>query len=103
MGWRECTLLASMRISPRMTRADPQRTLGRSGRLLLALRLPEDLFDLGDGVEELLAVGRVDRVLRLAGQLGGVPEQLVQRGVLLEMLGLEVVGPEHPQVMFAEL
>ena len=37
------------------------------------------------------------------GRLGGLPEQLVQLGVLLEVLGLEVVGPQHPQVVLDQV
>jgi hypothetical protein len=42
-------------------------------------------------------------VLGLAGLLGRLPEQVVQVGELLEVLGLEVVGPQHPQVMLDQL
>src|SRR5438067_9256006 len=67
------------------------------------LGLPEDLVDLLDGVEELLALGRVDRVLALPGQLGGLPEEVVDLGVLLGVLGLEVVRPQHPEVVLDQL
>ena len=38
-----------------------------------------------------------------AGELGGLVDQLVQLGVLLEVRGLEVVGPQHPQVVLDQL
>src|SRR3712207_651392 len=51
------------------------------------LRLPEDLVDLGDVVEQLLALGRVHAALAAsgAGLLGRLVEQLVQLRVLLEI------------------
>src|SRR6185437_13068634 len=61
--------------------------------------------DLGDGVEQCLALGRVDRTLAAgrAGLLGGLVEQLVELRVFLEVRGLEVVGPQHPQVVLDQL
>src|SRR3954451_18217702 len=69
------------------------------------LRLPEDLVDLGDVVEQLLALGGVHAALAAggAGLLGRLVEQLVQLRVLLEVRGLEVVGPEHPQVVLDQV
>src|SRR5436309_3439020 len=67
------------------------------------LGLPEDLVDLLDGVEQLLSLGRVDGVLGLARQLGGLPEVVVDLGVLLHVLGLEVVRPQHPEVVLDQL
>src|SRR5207248_10667012 len=69
------------------------------------LGLPEDLGDLLDLTEQL--VGRADVHAALgatgAGQLGRLVEQLVQLGVLLEVRRLEVVGPQHPQVVLDQL
>src|SRR3954451_3806130 len=69
------------------------------------LRLPEDLVDLGDLLQQLLGLAGVDGALAAgcAGQLRGLVEQLVQVGVLLEVRRLEVVGPQHPQVVLHEL
>src|SRR4051812_26458912 len=69
------------------------------------LRLPEDLVDLGDLLQELLGLTRVDGALaaRCAGELGRLVEQLVELRVLLEVRRLEVVGPQHPQVVLHEL
>src|SRR5690349_1985393 len=71
------------------------------------LRLPEDLVDLRDQVEQRLAGGRVVGRLRAVGAaargLGGLVEELVQLRVLLEVRGLEVVGPQHPQVVLHEV
>src|SRR3954454_7055779 len=69
------------------------------------LGLPEDLVDLGDVVEQRLRLGRVDRTLAAgrAGLLGGLVEQLVQLRVLLEVVGLEVVGPQHPEVVLDQI
>src|SRR6476659_1708272 len=58
---------------------------------VLALGLPEDLGDLVDRVEQLLPLRGVLRLLRGAGFLRRVPEQVVQVLVLLEVLRLEVV------------
>src|SRR5207253_2398215 len=69
----------------------------------LRLRLPEHLRDLIDRVEELLALRGVVGLLGVAGFLRRVPEQLVQVRILLEVLGLEVVRPEHPQMMLHEV
>src|SRR5690606_86464 len=69
------------------------------------LGLPEDLVDFGDLREQL--VGDLDVHGRLGaggpGQLGGLVEQLVQLRVLLEVGRLEVVGPQHPQVLLDQL
>ena len=40
---------------------------------------------------------------RGAGELGGLVHQRVQLRVLLEVRGLEVVGPQHPEVVLDEL
>src|SRR5215212_2659644 len=81
-----------------------RRRRSGSGR---GLGLPEDLVDLRDEVEQLLAGGRVRRRLgaarATAGLLRGLVEQLVQLGVLLEVRRLEVVGPQHPQVVLDEV
>src|SRR3954451_25079013 len=78
---------------------------GRAVRLGSGLGLPEDLVDLRDVVEELLALGRVHAALAAggAGLLGRLVEQLVQLRVLLEVRGLEVVGPQHPQVVLDQV
>src|SRR3954447_2594853 len=75
-----------------------------TGRSAL-LGLPEDLRDLVDLVEQLLRLARVNAALAAgsAGSLGRVVEELVQLRVLLEVWRLEVVGPEHPQVVLDEL
>src|SRR4051794_12641431 len=69
------------------------------------LRLPEDLVDLGDVVQQLLALGGVHAALAAggAGLLGRLVEQLVQLWVLLEVRGLEVVGLQHPQVVLDQV
>src|SRR5205823_4650667 len=67
----------------------PACGFGKRGRLpgLRLLCLPEDRVDLGDGVQQLLALGRVDRTLGVARGLRGLPEQVVELRVLLEMVG----------------
>src|SRR5713226_4669623 len=69
------------------------------------LGLPEDLVDLLDLGEKLFRLGHVDAALGAgrAGELGGLVEQRVQLRVLLEVRGLEVVGPQHPQVVLDQL
>src|SRR4051812_35365060 len=68
-------------------------------------RLPEDLVDLGDLLQQLLCLTGVDAALAAGrtGELGRFVEQLVQLRVLLEVRRLEVVGPEHPEVVLHEL
>src|SRR5207244_12481402 len=73
--------------------------LGSRGDALRGLGLPEDLRDLVDRIQELLALRRVLGLLRLSGELGGVPEQVVQVGVLLEVVRLAVVRPQDPEVL----
>jgi hypothetical protein len=94
----------------RWVRAGPAYFMREAGASLMKrasrlLGLPEDLGDLLDLSEQLLGHGRVDRALRArgAGQLGGLVEQRVQLRVLLEVRRLEVVGPEHPEVVLDEL
>src|SRR5438132_1083751 len=54
-------------------------------------------------IRALLPLRRLFGLLGLAGQLGGVPEEVVEVRVLLQVLGLEVVGPEHPEVVLHEV
>ena len=58
---------------------------------------PELFADLVDQVDEFLALGGVVGLLGFAGDLGGVPHELVDGGVGLEVVGLEEVGPEGPR------
>jgi hypothetical protein len=64
---------------------------------------PEDLRDLVDRVEELLTLLGILRLLGRAGLLRRPPEQVVQLRMLLEVLRLEVVGPQHPQVLLDQV
>src|SRR5215470_7251018 len=77
----------------------------RPGACLALLGLPEDLGDVLDLGEQGVGGGRVGAALGAAGagQLGGVVEELVQLRVLLEVRWLEVVGPQHPEVMLDEV
>src|SRR6266700_4229707 len=83
--------------------------LARGGRGsspgLALLGFPEDLGDLLDLGKQLLCRLDVDGALGAAGacQLGGLVEQGVQLRVLLEVRRLEVVGPQHPQVVLDKL
>src|SRR5690606_29106537 len=65
---------------------------------LRLLGLPEDLGNLVDLLQQLVRLGRVGRRLGpgSAGQLGGLVEELVELRVLLEVVRLEVVRPQHP-------
>src|SRR5664279_69193 len=67
--------------------------------------LLEDLVDLGNLLQELRPGGRVGRALYPAGagELGGLVEQRVELRVLREVRGLEVVGPEHPEVVLDQV
>src|ERR1022692_245648 len=69
------------------------------------LGLPEDLVDLVDLGQQFVRLGDVGAALGAtsAGQLGGLVEQRVQLGVLLEVRRLEVVRPQHPQVVLDQL
>src|SRR5580704_18071633 len=69
------------------------------------LGLPEDLVDLLDLGQQFVRLGRVRAALGAGrpGELGGLVEQLVQLRVLLEVRRLEVVGPQHPQVVRDQL
>src|SRR5205807_8987460 len=69
------------------------------------LGLPEDLVDLLDLGEKLVRLGHVGAALGAARarELGGLVEQRVQVRVLLEVRGLEIVGPEHPEVVLDQL
>ena len=55
--------------------------------------------------EQLVGHGGVQLALRAggAGELGGLVDQRVQLRVLLEVRRLEVVGPQHPEVVLDEL
>src|SRR6266536_79314 len=74
----------------------------RAGSRLLGL--PEDLRDLLDLAEQLVGGCRIDRALRAARprQLGRLVEKLVQVRVLHEVGRLEVIGPEHPEVVLEQ-
>src|SRR4051794_17960773 len=93
----------SSTVASRINGVPVVETAAGSGSGLL--RLPEDLVDLGDLLQELLGLTRVDGALaaRCAGELGRLVEQLVELRVLLEVRRLEVVGPQHPQVVLHEL
>src|SRR5215470_6623867 len=91
---------ASSRAGGRAVTARPPADAGmRAGSALL--RLPEDLADLLDLGEKLVRLGHVGAALGAAGtgELGGLVEQRMELRVLLEVRRLEVVGPQHPQVV----
>src|SRR5215469_6701645 len=69
------------------------------------LGLPEDLADFLNLAQQLVRFADVHVALGpgSAGHLGGVVEQLVQLRVLREVRRLEVVRPEHPQMVLNEL
>src|SRR5580700_3125757 len=69
------------------------------------LGLPEDLVDLVDLAQQLVGLGHVRAALGASGpgQLGGLVEHLVQLRVLREVRRLEVVRPQHPQVVLDQL
>src|SRR5689334_18536161 len=69
------------------------------------LRLPEDLGDLVDLGQQLVGDVGVHRALGAGGtrELGGLVDERVQLRVLLEVRGLEVVGPQHPEVVLDQL
>jgi len=60
---------------------------------------PEDLADLFQRRFEGLRRFHIDVLLSLTSQFAGVPDQLVQVRVLLQMLGLEVVGPDDEDLV----
>src|SRR5690349_9314710 len=75
----------------------------RAGSALLGL--PEDLADPLDLRQQFVRLGHVHAALGPRGpsELGGLVEQLVQLRVLLEVRRLEVVGPQHPEVVLDQL
>src|SRR5690349_4852686 len=73
--------------------------------LLRRFWFAEDRVDLGGQVEQFLAFGRVDRTVA-PGRAGGLRcpvEQVMQLRVLLEVRRLEIVRPQHPQMMLDQL
>src|SRR5580692_8021730 len=78
------------------------RRRGSPGDELL-FRRPEEFCDGVDLAQE--TVGDVDVVglLRVAGALGRHPEEVVKVRELLQVFELEVVGPQHPEVMLHEV
>src|SRR5205085_2914319 len=105
------TALRRLSISPgsrETTNApDPSWTGGvrRVGPRSALLGLPEDVRDLTDIVQEFLAGLRVGRTLGAGGTggLGGLVEQLVKLRVRLEVRRLEVVRPQHPEVVLDQV
>src|SRR5438552_9625545 len=71
--------------------------------LLLAARLLPGGIDFVDQVEKLLCVGLVDGSLDLGRLLRRIPEQLVQVRDGRDVLGLEVVVPQHIEVLLHEV
>src|SRR3954463_1698388 len=76
-------------------------TAQRSG----LLRLPEDVGDLVDLREQVVGGLRVHGGLRArpAGELARLVDQHVELRVLLEVRRLEVVGPQHREVVLDQL
>src|SRR4051794_11013079 len=85
----------------RSTLDPPRRWFARRGPGSGLLGLPEDLGDIVDLGEELVGDRLVERPLGAAGtrELRRLVEELVQVRVLLEVRRLEVVRPQHPEVM----
>ena len=105
--WRCCRRFRAIRgnaavASVGRTSAEERRDPRPTAVLSLSWS-PQDPVDLGDLVEQLLAHGGVGRLLGLAGGLGRRPEQVVELGVLRQMLGLEVVRPKDPEVVLDEV
>src|SRR6185437_2769608 len=74
----------------------------QAGLLLAAGALPH-LVDLVYEGQQLLRVLEVERGLHLRGLLGGLPEDVVQVRVLLEVLGLEIVVPQDVEVVLDQV
>src|SRR5579862_3904036 len=87
--WIIATRLETMPLSP--------QCVGQRWSALLGF--PEDAVDLLDRLKQPIGHRGVGRLLGLARRLGGLPEEVVELRVLLEVLGLEVVGPKHPQMV----
>src|SRR5437867_6418926 len=78
------------------------------GRLLQArglrpTRLGPDVADLVDHVEQGPRLRDVERALDLRALFRGLPAELGDLGVLLNVLGLEVIAPENVDVVLREL
>src|SRR6516164_7513424 len=69
------------------------------------LGLPEDLVDLLDLGEKLIGLRHVGAAFGAGrtSELGGLVEQRVELRVLLKVRRLEVVGPQHPQMVLDQL
>src|SRR5680860_1738702 len=67
---------------------------GRPG----AAGLDPHLIDLVDQIQQLLGVIELERALDGRALLERLPAHVVQVRVLLEVLGLEVVAPQHADV-----
>jgi len=69
----------------------------------LLLGRPEDLGDCVNLREETVGNGDVVGLLGFTGRLRGLPEEVVKFTVRSEVLGLEVVGPQNPEVVLDQL
>ena len=68
-------------------------------RTYLLLGGPEDLGNRVDFAQEAIGHGNVVGLLSFPSALSGLPKEVVQRGVGFEVLGLEVVSPQNPEVV----
>src|SRR5690348_955918 len=95
-GSPRCTATPEAARQPRGLRRSLPAAAGSA-----LLGLPEDLVDLLDLREELVGFGHIGAALGASGasELSGLVEQRVELRVLLEVRRLEVVGPQHPQVV----
>src|SRR6266581_5176172 len=75
----------------------------RDSRRLGAAGLGPDVRDLVDHVEKGLGLAEVKRALDLGALLRRLPAEFGDLGVLLDVLGLEVVAPEDVDVVLGEL
>ena len=76
---------------------------GRADASSRYLRLPQNMASISAIAQQAVGHGHVARLLDLGGRLRGLPEQVVEVREPLEVLRLEVVGPQHPEVVLDQV
>jgi hypothetical protein len=87
--------LAGQALGHPLTQAVLTCLAGGEPRDVFALRFPEDLVDAFDVGHQFFGVLDRDLLFDGGAELGGLPEEVVQLGIFLEVRRFEIVGPEH--------
>ena len=100
LAWprRVADALFQPRCATRFGRGTGAENRSPDANTTLGFSLPEDSCDLVDLSKKIIGDSRIEGALSAAspGEFRRLVEQLVQLRVLLEVRGLEVVGPQHP-------